>query len=89
MLYYRVHLIFAAYGSDKSGVCPARPSPDQLKLEKVAPEEQEGAMRKDRFMDEPRVGFLREVDREPVALVVKRHGVNEQTLYTWRWRSEP
>ena len=32
------------------------------------------------------MGILREADREPVALVAKRHGVSEQTLYTWRKR---
>ena len=28
----------------------------------------------------------READREPVAEVAKRHGVSEQTIYTWRKR---
>ena len=31
-------------------------------------------------------GFLREADKEPVPEVAKRHGVSEQTLYTWRKR---
>jgi putative transposase len=29
---------------------------------------------------------LREADRDPVASVAKRHGVSEQTIYTWRKR---
>jgi putative transposase len=32
------------------------------------------------------VVVLREADREPVASVAKRHGVSEQTIYTWRKR---
>ena len=32
------------------------------------------------------VAILREADREPVAVVAKRHGVSEQTIYTWRKR---
>lgn len=41
-------------------------------------------MRKSRFSDEKMVAILREADREPVATVAKRHGVSEQTLYTWK-----
>src|SRR5205807_9640685 len=29
---------------------------------------------------------IREADREPVAVVAKRHGISEQTIYTWRKR---
>ena len=32
------------------------------------------------------VAVIREADREPVSVVAKRHGVSEQTLYTWRKR---
>jgi putative transposase len=32
------------------------------------------------------VAVLREADREPVTSVAKRHGVSEQTIYTWRRR---
>ena len=30
------------------------------------------------------VKILREADKAPVAEVAKKHGVSEQTLYTWR-----
>ena len=43
-------------------------------------------MRKSRFTDERVVGIIRAADREPVAEVAKRHGVSEQTIYTWRKR---
>jgi putative transposase len=46
----------------------------------------EGAMRKSRFSDEQVVGIVREADRDPIAEVAKRHGVSEQTIYTWRKR---
>jgi len=32
------------------------------------------------------VAIVREADREPVPAVAKRHGVSEQTIYTWRKR---
>lgn len=41
-------------------------------------------MRQSRFKDEQIVGIVREADREPVATVAKRHGISEQTIYTWR-----
>ena len=43
-------------------------------------------MRKGRFSEEQMVAIIREGDRDPMAAVAKRHGISEQTIYTWRKR---
>ncbi len=43
-------------------------------------------MKKSRFSEEKMVKILRETDKAPVAQVVKKYGVSEQTVYAWRKR---
>jgi putative transposase len=43
-------------------------------------------MRKARFTEKQMVAIIREADRDPVSAVAKRHGISEQTIYTWRKR---
>ena len=43
-------------------------------------------MRQGRFSEEQMVAIIREADRDSVAAVAKRHGISEQTIYSWRKR---
>jgi putative transposase len=43
-------------------------------------------MKKSRYSDEQIVRILREADKAPISEVAKRHGVSEQSIYSWRKR---
>jgi putative transposase len=41
-------------------------------------------MKQGRFSNEQIVRILRETDQDSVAVVAKRHGVSDATIYIWR-----
>ncbi len=43
-------------------------------------------MKTSRFTEAQMVAMLREADKGSVAEVAKKHGISEQTIYTWRKR---
>jgi len=43
-------------------------------------------MKKTRFSEEQMVKILREADVTTVAVVAKKHGISDQTIYLWRKR---